>query len=457
VTAKKSSNKPVAPPVEGESLPWDEDAEESVLSCILNDPSGILPEAQLTVPDEHFYHVGNQTIYREMKAMHKMGKPVEYKALTSWLRDRDLLDRIGGGGQLSKILSATMSGSQFNYYRLRLKDKWLLRQGITLCDSTAMEGRSFHGEDAAVWTEKLASEALQLHNAAVQQGGIHQGCDLDQAGAEMERRGKQVGIPTPFPWFNRKFGGCFPGTLILFGGSRGIGKSALTRQIAWYTAGKLKEPTEVITFEMDRVQEFRRICSLEGVDNSAWLREDGTLTEYEQQIVDRVRRAAKHIPLKIHDDVSTLEQTVSRIRMGFLKRKSRVWIVDGPQALEEDSKETRERVLSRMGKTLKTVAKENQLCIICPVHLNDDGDARGSKDLENFCDVFCRLGRNNDHKPTFLEPWQQILARNSKNRNGPEEDEGCLFRFTGKHLRFEEEGPTTMTFAKPNPFPRRKA
>lgn len=455
MTTKKASTNAI--PYQGASLPWDEDSEEALLSCILNDPSGILPEADLTIPDEYFYHAGNQVIYKEMKAMHAMGKPVEYKALTGWLKDRNLLDRIGGAGHLSKILNALMSASNFNHYRARMKDKWLLRKGITLCDSTAADGRSFHGEDASVWTEKLAAEALQLHQSAVQQGGQHQGCDLDQAAAEMERRGKQVGIPMPFPWFNRKFGGCFPGTVVLFGGARGIGKSALTRQIAWYTAGKLREPTEIITFEMDRVQEFRRICSLEGVDNSAWLREDGELTEHEKQIVANVRKAAKSIPLKIHDDVTTLEQTVSRIRMGYLKRKSRVWIVDGPQALEEDSKETRERVLSRMGKTLKAVAKDLGVCIICPVHLNEEGDARGSKDLENFCDVFCRLGRNNEHKPTFLEPWHQILARNSKNRNGPEEDEGCIFRFTGKHLRFEEDGPTTMTFAKPNPYPRRKA
>jgi replicative DNA helicase len=448
VTTKKSSKKTTIP-YQGESLPYDSDSEKGVLSCFLHDPANLIPEAELTIPDEHFYHPAHQCLFKEMKEMHANGRPVEYIAITNWLRDKGILDRIGGAGTLSELLNFVPTPAHFPYYRGILKDKWLFRKGITLCTESVSEAYSFGGEDASVWTEKLAAEALQLHNAAVQQGGIHQGCDLDQAGAEMERRGKQVGIPTPFPWFNRKFGGCFPGTLILFGGSRGIGKSALTRQIAWYTAGKLKEPTEVISFEMDRVQEFRRICSLEGVDNSAWLREDGTLTEYEQQIVDRVRRAAKHIPLKIHDDVSTLEQTVSRIRMGFLKRKSRVWIVDGPQALEEDSKETRERVLSRMGKTLKAVAKENQLCIICPVHLNDDGDARGSKDLENFCDLFARMGRDHTHKPTMMEPWQRILVRLSKNRNGPEEDEGLLLRFTGKHLRFEEESTTSLNFVQP--------
>lgn len=437
-------------PYQGDSLPWDSESEEAVLSCFLIDPGNLLPEAELTIPDDYFYHPGNQVIFKEMKAMLAMGKPVEYTALTGWLRDKDALERIGGPVYLSKVLNSMHSAATFNHYRSRLKDKYLLRAGITLCDTTASEGRSFHGEDASEWTGKLAAEALQLHQTAIQVGGLHQGADLEQAHDEMVRRGDQVGIPTQFPWFNKKFGGCFPGTVIFFAGDRGIGKSALTRQIGWYTAGKLKEPTEVITFEMDRVQEFRRICSLEGVHNNAWL--TNQFSDQELEIIKNVKRAAKSIPYKIHDDVDTLDQAVNRIKMGFLKRGTRLWIFDSPQALEENSRDSRERELSRIGKALKKVAKDLGLCIMCPAHLNEGGDARGSKDLENFCDVFCRLGRDADHKPTFMEPWRRILARLSKNRNGPEEDEGLLLRFTGQHLRFEEESTTNMEFKKPRTF-----
>lgn len=451
---KKATKKSVIP-YQGESMPWDEDAEEAVISCILNDPGSVMPDVELTIPDEYFYHPGNQVIFKEMKAMASSGKPVEYKALTGWLRDKGVLDRVGGGAHLSKCLNALMSSANFNHYRSRLKDKWLLRRGLTLCAESHADGSSFHGEDASVWTEKLASEALQLHQAAVQQGGIHMGSDLEQACDEMERRGSQVGVPTPFPWFNKKFGGCVPGTLYLFGGKRGLGKSALTRQIGWHIAKVDHEPVEVITFEMDKVQEFRRICSLEGVDQNSWL--TGELSDREKEIVQNVKRAGKQIPYKIHDDVKTLEQTISRIRMGFLKRKTRIWIVDGPQRIKGDSREGRERELSGIGWALKEEAKNNGLCIICPVHLNSEGVARGSEDLENHADLFCRLAKNKEHKPTFLEPWDQILARNSKNRNGPEEDEGCLFRFTGKHLKFEEEGRTDISFEASNPYPRRKA
>lgn len=437
-------------PYQGESLPWDSDAEEAALSCFLIDPGNLLPEAELTIPNEYFYHPGNQSLFVEMKDMLYHGKPVEYVALTGWLRDKGILDRIGGPGHLSQVLNSQHSTANFNYYRSRLKDKYLLRKGITICDTVASEGRSFHGEDASAWTEKLAAEALQLHNSAIQVGGLHQGADLEQAHAEMLRRGTQIGIPTQFPWFNKKFGGCFPGTVIFFAGDRGIGKSALTRQIGWYTAGHLKEPTEVITFEMDRVQEFRRICSLAGVDNDAWL--TNKFSDHELEIISQVKRAAKSIPYKIHDDVDTLDQAINRIKMGFLKRKTRIWIFDSPQALEENSKDGRERELSRIGKAIKKVAKDLGLCIMCPAHLNDGGDARGSKDLENFCDVFCRLGRDVSHKPTVMEPWRRILARNAKNRNGPEEDEGLLLRFTGKHLRFEEESTTTMEFKKPSRY-----
>lgn len=441
---KKAARRASEVPDDLREMPWDSDAENGVMSCFLHDPGNLIPEATLTIPDEYFYHPGNQILFRAMKEMNATGKPVEYIALTNYLRDSGQLGGIGGAGTLSELLNFVPTPAHFGYYRGILKDKYLLRKGITLCSETTAEGYAFHGDDASEWTGKLAAEALQLHQTAIQKGGLFLGSDLEQAHAEMVHRGSQVGIRTPFPWFNKKFGGLVPGTLILFGGNRGIGKSALTRQIGLFTAGHENEPTEVISFEMDKVQEFRRICSLQGVHNDSWL--TGELTDHEKEIVSNVRRSGKTIPYKIHDDVTTLEQTLNRIRMGFLKRGTRVWIVDGPQALEEDTRDNRERQLSKIGKALKKEAKDNGLCIICPVHLNEDGDARGSKDLENFCDVFCRLGRNGEHKPSFLEPWQQILARLSKNRNGPEEDEGCLFRFTGKHLRFEEEGRTDMNF-----------
>lgn len=431
------------------------ESEEAILSCFLIDPGNLLPEAEITIPDDYFYHPGNQVIFKEMKDMLYHGKPVEYVALSGWLKDKGLFDRVGGAVYLSRVLNSLHSAANFNHYRSRLKDKYLLRKGITICDAVASEGRSFHGEDASVWTEKLAAEALQLHQSAVQVGGTHQGSDMEQACTEMEARGKQIGVPTPFPWFNRKFGGCVPGTLYLFGGKRGLGKSALTRQIGWHIAKVDHEPVEVITFEMDRVQEFRRICSLEGVDQNSWL--NGELSEREKEIVQNVKKSGKHIPYKIHDDVKTLDQTISRIRMGFLKRKTRIWIVDGPQRIKGDSSDGRERELSNIGWALKEEAKNNGLCIMCPVHMNSEGMARGSEDLENHADLFCRLAQDKEHKPTPLQPWQNILARNSKNRNGPEEDEGCIFRFTGKHLHFDEEGPTDRGFAAPPPYQRRKA
>lgn len=435
-------------PYQGDSLPWDSDGEEAVLSCFLLDPGTLLPEAELTIPDDHFYHPGNQVIFKEMKDMLYHGKPVEYVALTGWLKDKGLFDRVGGAVYLSKILNSLNSSAAFNHYRTRLKDKYLLRKGITICDMTASEGRSFHGEDASVWTEKLAAEALQLHQTAIQKSGSFQGADLAQMHSEMIADMDKQGVPCPFPWFNEKFGGCLEGTVQLHGGKRGIGKSAITRQVAWYTAGKHKIPTEVITFEMGRKQEFQRLCSLEGVDNGSWLK--GTLTAQELETVEFMKRASPQIPLRIHDDVKTIEQVVSRIRMGVLKRKTRIWIVDGPQRIKGDKSEGRERELSGIVWALKELAKDHALTIICPIHLNADGGSRGSEDMENHADLVVKYAKDSSHKPTLLEPWTRILAKIDKNRNGPEGDR-CLFEFLGKHLRFKQIGETELDFAEKKP------
>ena len=49
------------------SMPWDSDAEKGVLSCFLHDPTNLLNDAQVNIPDEAFYHPANQLLYKVMK------------------------------------------------------------------------------------------------------------------------------------------------------------------------------------------------------------------------------------------------------------------------------------------------------------------------------------------------------------------------------------------------------
>jgi hypothetical protein len=155
------------------SLPWDSDAEKGVLSCFLHTPD-LLSDAQANVPDESFYHPANQLLFKVMKKFHEGGKrPVEYIALTNYLRDADLLDKIGGPGMLSELLNFVPTPAHYGYYKGILKDKLDLRRIIHACTTTVSQAYE-HQEDLATFLsdaeERIASVVWQARAATASRG-----------------------------------------------------------------------------------------------------------------------------------------------------------------------------------------------------------------------------------------------------------------------------------------------
>jgi hypothetical protein len=132
------------------SLPWDSDAEKGVLSCFLHTPD-LLSDAQANVPDESFYHPANQLLFQVMKQFHEGGtRPVEYIALTNYLRDADLLGRIGGAGTLSELLNFVPTPAHYGYYKGILLDKLTLRKIALYGERLASRARAHH-EDVGIF------------------------------------------------------------------------------------------------------------------------------------------------------------------------------------------------------------------------------------------------------------------------------------------------------------------
>src|SRR3954447_4883148 len=82
------------------SMPFSEMAEKGVLSCLLANPTDLLNDAQVTIPPEAFYHSANRLLYEVMLEFNNGHRPVEYIALSQYLQDKGLIDKIGGHGTL---------------------------------------------------------------------------------------------------------------------------------------------------------------------------------------------------------------------------------------------------------------------------------------------------------------------------------------------------------------------
>lgn len=413
------------------------ESEKAILSCFLNDPS-TLEDARDTLPPEVFYHPGNKLLFEEMLVFVSSGRPLDYRLLTSFLRDRGNLDRIGGAGELSEVLNALISSVGYKHYHGILRSKHLFREGQKLLErGVAMIPE--YTDRLPDWTGMVSEEVLQLHQRAIGKHDSDAGGGVKEAYFDLIDNFGKSGVTFGFPWLDQQLGGMGEGRVILFAGKRGTGKSALVGQILWNASAKLETPkrSDLVGLEMTKREYFQRICSNEGVDSKAWL--TGKLTNGDVQVMNRVSKMT-HVPIRFHDDVVEQQKILSTLRMCHLKHGTRIAVVDGPQKVVGDKKEGRERELSKIVQDYKELARRTGMTILLPIHMNKDLVARGSEDIENYADQMITMvaGEKDTNMPDHLKT---ILFKVTKNRHGIEGNR-CLYRLNGKHMAFEEVGPT---------------
>ena len=109
--------------------PQNVEAEESILGGILLDPEAIGRVADLLRP-EAFYINAHKDIYKAALALHNQGKPTDLMSVTTWLYDRELLEKVGGQSKLAQLVDRTVSAVNIDRYAVLVMDKYLRRQLI---------------------------------------------------------------------------------------------------------------------------------------------------------------------------------------------------------------------------------------------------------------------------------------------------------------------------------------
>jgi replicative DNA helicase len=137
-----------SPPTAGDRLPpHSPEAEAGVLGCVLLEPSTCLDELrEAGGQPEWMYDLRHQHILLAMFGMFDANVGIDLITLQQRLKEADLLEQVGGILYLSRLQDAVPSAANLNYYTAIVREKWLMRQAITL--GTEMVGRiyDFEGE-----------------------------------------------------------------------------------------------------------------------------------------------------------------------------------------------------------------------------------------------------------------------------------------------------------------------
>ena len=249
-----------------------------MLGSMLISPRDIIAEAVEKINENYFYIPAHQTIYTVLVDLWNAGQGIDLITFTQVLRDRNLLDTVGGASFVTSLFTFVPTAANVGYYLEIVRDKYILREIISACTEGAR--RSYEEQDEvdnlldeveqkifAVGEDRFKDTALSMKDQVM---------DAIEAIEKLyQQHGGITGLATGFKDFDRLTSGLHPAEMIVIAARPSMGKTALTMNIAEHVAVNEKRPVAVFSLEMSAQQLVQRLlCSRAGV-NSQKVR-DGT-------------------------------------------------------------------------------------------------------------------------------------------------------------------------------------
>jgi len=127
--------------------PHSPEAEQGVLGCVLLSPNECMGECIEKLKDDGqqvFYDLRHQTVYEALSTMYDAREAIDVITLQQKLKDKQLLEQIGGIAYLSQLQDSVPSAANLSYYLEIIQEKFLLRRMIATC--TDVVGRVYDYE-----------------------------------------------------------------------------------------------------------------------------------------------------------------------------------------------------------------------------------------------------------------------------------------------------------------------
>lgn len=436
--------------------PHSVEAEQGVLGSMLISPRDAIAECVEKISEEYFYVPAHQTIYTVLVDLWNKGQAIDLITFTQVLRDRNLLDAVGGAAFVTSLFTFVPTAANVGYYLEIVRDKYILRQIITA--STESVRRAYEEQDEvgnlldeveqaifAVGEDRFKGQILSMKDQVMEA--------IESIEKLYERKGGITGISTGFVEFDRMTSGMHPSEMIVIAARPSMGKTALAMNIAEHVAIQGKLPVGVFSLEMSSQQLVQRLLCSRARVNLQKVR-DGFLGE--RDFPSLTAAASKLAEAKIFiDDSASLTILELRAKARRLKAQQNVQliIVDYLQLLRSTSRraqDNRQLEISEISAGLKGLAKELKIPIIVVAQLNRQPEARSggkprlsdlreSGSIEQDADLVGLLVR-----PEIYEEDEEARAEKAgeaeliiaKQRNGPVGE--VSLTFLKEFTRFED-------------------
>jgi replicative DNA helicase len=364
------------------SPPHSAEAEQGVLGSMLLSPRDVIAECVERINEEYFYIPAHQTVYNVLVELWNAGQAIDLITFTQVLRDRNLLDAIGGPSLVTSLYTFVPTAANVDYYLAIVRDKYILRQIIAA--ATESVRRAYEEQDEvnnlldeveqkifAVGEDRFKGQLLSMKDQVMEA--------IESIEKLYERKGGITGISSGFVEFDRMTSGLHPAEMIVIAARPSMGKTALAMNIAEHVAINEKLPVGVFSLEMSSQQLVQRLLCSRARVNLQKVR-DGFLAE--RDFPSLTAAASKLAEAKIFiDDSAGLSILELRAKARRLKAQQDVQllIIDYLQLLRSTSRraqDNRQLEISEISAGIKGLAKELKIPVIVVAQLNRQPEAR---------------------------------------------------------------------------------
>ena len=412
-------------------LPFSMPAEQSLLGSVLIDPASLTEVAGL-INAEDFYLTEHKQIYLAMLELFRANNEIDVVTLIDMLVVKGVYDKSGGEDYIRTLTEVVPDALNIKDYARIVKEKSVLRQLIDACGDIS---ETAYSEQESVTSILDHAENLIFN--------IAQGRDTknfrhirdvlkDVYGHLHElntNKEATQGTRTGFSALDRVLAGMGKSDLVLVGARPGMGKTSFALNVATNVAKQTKKTVCIFSLEMSAEQLVNRVLASEALVNSYALRTGELKPEdWEHLAVAAGELAGCDILI---DDTSGMTVTAMKAKLRRVQNLGLV-VIDYLGLMQGDGhRDNRVQEVSEISRSLKIMAKELMVPVICCAQLSRGpesrqgnkpmlSDLRDSGAIEQDADTVIFLYRSEYYKTDEAANQDTSIAEIiiAKNRHG---------------------------------------
>ncbi len=409
-----------------DSVPVAAHAEAAAICCLIDNPARFTAEAWESQITGEFLHLAHHSALWELITRRfRDGKSVDPVSIREAIKDEKIPHLTVS--DLSDVLLTEFDETAWHGYVETLRDRHARR--IAIGAGSTVSDQNLNGEDAVAALRDAAERATAALSgiSSVMNAKKAVQTFLDKM-HEQQANGEIPGSSTGITVLDQLTGGLRKGELWVIGGKTSMGKSALMLQIAESVIDDGKR-VAIFSMEMEADEIVGRLISCSQKIDFGEIRNPRTITACALPKIKTAAQALATSGLMICDAADQTIETISGNSQRLADSNGiDLVVIDYLQLItaRRIKGQNREQEVAAMSRGCKQLAKRLKCPVITATQLNEMGQTRESRAIENDADAVFLIHPKNDGMMS-LQVWK---CRNAKRGDTFE------MKFHGHHQQF---------------------